>query len=393
MKALRERIQSAIQGGPPLPRGPFERILWAVSRVYGRLLAERARWYAAGRLPSWRLPCTVVSVGNITVGGTGKTPMTLRLARDLADAGIRTAIVSRGYGGAAEAAGGIVSNGRTLLMDASESGDEPCMMAEILLAEQRAVPVVVGRDRYAAGMQAVDQFAPEVILLDDGFQHLRVARDLNLLLLDGRTPFGNGHVLPRGSLREPLSALARADAVILTRCPPGWRPDAADRDRLPRDARVFRADHRPLIRRVIPAGEPANDSPPSTGSADGAAVFAFSGIARNDAFFQTVDAMGFHVAGRAEFPDHHPYTPPDLAALSTAAAASGAAAIATTEKDYARIDRCYRWPLHLFIIGIEMDFGPDEPAFRRFIRQHTGAPRRLASHGIRRCHPPEETTP
>uniref|UniRef100_UPI0035937661 tetraacyldisaccharide 4'-kinase n=1 Tax=Desulfococcus sp. TaxID=2025834 RepID=UPI0035937661 len=221
MKRLRSRIHAVIRDPRPKAGGALGWALSAVARGYGKLMAERARWYETGRLPSRRLPCGVVSVGNITVGGTGKTPMALRLAREFACAGRRTVIVSRGYRGRAEAEGGIVSDGGSLFMTADAAGDEPFMMAESLIAAGLDVPVVVGRNRHAAGMTAVFRFAPEVVILDDAFQHLRLRRDLNLLLLDGTAPFGNGRVLPRGPLREPLSALARADAVILTRCPPG----------------------------------------------------------------------------------------------------------------------------------------------------------------------------
>jgi tetraacyldisaccharide 4'-kinase len=242
-------------------------------------------------------------------------------------------------------------------------------------------------------MRAVSRFSPEVIILDDGFQHLRLARDLDLLLLDGRNPFGNGHVLPRGPLREPLSALRRADAVILTRCPPGAAVSREIRDGLLRGIPVFRTVHRPLIRKVIPKGHrpPAGPSPET--AADGSAVFAFSGIARNRAFIESAKSLGFRVAGQAGFPDHHPYAPSELSALSAAAAASGAAAIATTEKDYARIDPRFPWPLDLFIIGIEMDFGEDEPAFRRFIQRRAGAPARPESQGTNRRRHPKDRSP
>ena len=354
-------------------------LAWGLSvmaRFYESVLTERARWYRSGRLPSKRLACRVVSVGNITVGGTGKTPMTLRLAREFVDAGFRTAIVSRGYRGAAEAAGGVVSDGRTLLMDAASAGDEPFMMAETLIASQKDVPVVVGRNRYAAGLRTLFRFAPEIILLDDAFQHLRLQRDLDLLLLDGRAPFGNGRVLPRGPLREPLSAISRADAVILTRCPPGCAMADRDREKLPRGIPVFRAVHRSFVRKIIRKATPASNVPgrvcPET-AASGTNVFAFSGIARNREFILTTQSLGFRVTGQAGFPDHHPYTPSDLAGLSAAALASGAGAIATTEKDYARLDRRFPWPLDLFVIGIEMDFGADEAAFRRFIHRRMGA--------------------
>lgn len=368
MKRLRSRIQALIQEPRPGSAGPLGRVLQAIARAYGAVLTQRARWYETGRLPSKRLPCGVVSVGNLTVGGTGKTPMTLWLAREFAGAGRRTAIVSRGYRGRAEAGGGVVSDGTSLLLGAEAAGDEPFMMAEHLLAAGLDVPVVVGRDRVAAGMLAVSRFAPGVILLDDAFQHLRLRRDLNLLLLDGTAPFGNGRVLPRGPLREPLSALRRADAVILTRCPPETAVPRSALAKLPPGMPRFRSRHRPLVRRRIEA--PASGANPH---GHGKALFAFSGIADNADFIRSVEALGFSVSGQAAFPDHHPYRPSDLSALAAAAAASGAGAIATTEKDYARLDRRFPWPLDLLVIGVEMDFGADEPVFRRFLKSRMDA--------------------
>jgi len=366
-----------MKGNGPMASGLPACVLSAVAGLYGTVLARRARWYAADRRRSKRLPCGVVSVGNITVGGTGKTPMTLWLAGEFADAGIRTVIVSRGYRGEAEAVGGVVSDGKTLFMDAATAGDEPFMMAESLMAAQRCVPVVVGRNRYAAGLLAVRRFGAEVLLLDDAFQHLRLARDLDLLLLDARAPFGNGRILPQGPLREPLSALKRADAVILTRCDPGATPATRNLERRFIGRPIFRAVHQPLIRRIVRHSPPASDKPRSAhpeATDRRRTVFAFSGLARNETFIPTVESLGFRVADRAGFPDHHPYGPLDLAKLSAAAASSGVEGIVTTEKDYARMDRGFPWPLDLFVIGIEMDFGADGPALRRFVRSRMGAP-------------------
>lgn len=377
MSTLRRAILAAIENDGPMASGLPALGLSAVARLYETAMVRRALWYAADRRRSRRLPCRVVSIGNITVGGTGKTPMTLRLAGEFADAGIPTVIVSRGYRGKAEAEGGVVSDGETLFMDAATAGDEPFMMAETLMAAQRRVPVVVGRDRYAAGMTAVRRFGAKILLLDDAFQHLRLARDLDLLLLDARAPFGNGRVLPRGPLREPLSALKRADAVILTRCDPGVSPAAREIERGVLGCPLFRTVHRPFVRKIVRYSAPVPDEPgPVRPEAIDRrpAVFAFSGIARNETFISTAQSLGFQVTGQAGFPDHYAYTPSDLTDLSAAAVSSGAGGIVTTEKDYARMDRGFTWPLDLFVIGIEMDFGAENPAFRRFVRSRLGIP-------------------
>ena len=183
------------------------------SKIYGGGVKLRQKLYQKGLVKSKRLPCMVISVGNLSVGGTGKTPMTIYLANLIQDFGNKAVVISRGYKGRAEKAGGIVSDGKVLLMGPETAGDEPYMMAVKL----KNVPVIVGKNRFEAGMLAVRTFKPEVLVLDDAFQHLKLERDLDLVLLDCQRPFGNGHMLPRGIMREPVSALSRADALILTR--------------------------------------------------------------------------------------------------------------------------------------------------------------------------------
>ena len=207
----------------------------------------RARLYEKGVLPSKTLPCRVVSIGNLISGGTGKTPMTILVARMIRDMGYRVVVLSRGYRGRMEKTGGVVSDGRTIFKGPDDAGDEPYLMARILTG----IPVVVGQRRYEAGMMAVKRFKPDVIVLDDAFQHLRLKRDLNLVLLDSRSPFGNGHMLPRGLLREPLSALRRAHAVVYTRSEQALT--APIRDRLRRHQPIFYTTHHLIIRKTDPA--------------------------------------------------------------------------------------------------------------------------------------------
>ncbi len=210
---FRRRIEMAARGEDPTPFFSIETVLMVLSVVYGGLMCLRARLYEKGVLPSKTLPCRVVSIGNLISGGTGKTPMTILVARMIRDMGCRVVVLSRGYRGRMEKTGGVVSDGRTIFKGPDDAGDEPYLMARVLTG----IPVVVGQRRYEAGMMAVKRFKPDVIVLDDAFQHLRLKRDLNLVLLDSRSPFGNGHMLPRGLLREPLSALRRSHAVVYTR--------------------------------------------------------------------------------------------------------------------------------------------------------------------------------
>ena len=213
MSALRRRIEALMGGERPRPFDPLAAGLNLAAGVYGGVGRLRAALYRRGVLRARRLPCPVIAIGNLTVGGTGKTPMAIHVAGLLQQLGYRVAVISRGYRGLAEKTGGVVSDGANLRMTAAQAGDEPYLMALLL----PGVPVVVGRSRLRAGLCALAAFGVDVLVLDDAYQHLQLARDLNLLLLDQAAPFGNGQVLPRGVLREPISALTRADAVVFTR--------------------------------------------------------------------------------------------------------------------------------------------------------------------------------
>ena len=220
IERLKNRISSAAGSNVPSSLLSLETALLVLSLAYGVVIRIRARLYAAGVLPSKALLCRVISVGNIIAGGTGKTPMTIFVAQLLRDKGQRVVVLSRGYRGSMEASGGIVSDGERIFKGPDEAGDEPYLMARVL----KGIPVVVGKRRYEAGMMAIARFQPDVIVLDDAFQHLRLKRDLDLVLLDCRSPWGNGYLLPRGLLREPLSALRRAHAIIFTRSRQSGRP-------------------------------------------------------------------------------------------------------------------------------------------------------------------------
>ena len=297
-----------------------------------------ALWFCApvciekGVLPSKTLPCRVVSIGNLISGGTGKTPMTILVARMIRDMGYRVVVLSRGYRGRMEKTGGVVSDGRTIFKGPEDAGDEPYLMARILTG----IPVLVGQRRYETGMMAVKRFKPDVIVLDDAFQHLRLKRDLNLVLLDSRSPFGNGHLLPRGLLREPLSALRRAHAVVYTRSEQALT--APIRHRLPRHQPVFYTSHHPIIRKTDQEdGRFAYDAS-NISLLKGKKAVAFAGLADNAQFFDSLEQAGCVLVRRFSFPDHHRYGGNDWVRIAAAAGSKGADMVVTTAKDFVKIE-------------------------------------------------------
>jgi tetraacyldisaccharide 4'-kinase len=283
-----------------------------LAALYGLAVARRNRRFDRGDGVE-RAPVPVVSVGNLAVGGTGKTPTTAWLASHLRARGRRPAIVTRGYGGRAGSGPLEVSRGAGPIVDALHGGDEP-----VLLATLTSAIVIAGSDRVAGARRAA-KLGADVILLDDGFQHRRLARDLDLVLLDAAHPFGNGFLLPAGPLREPPASLRRAGVVVLTR----WNGETAPAGI---DAPVVRARHRAAGFRDAAGREVA---PP-------ARAFAFAGIASPEGFFASLSACGVELAGTRSFRDHHPYRDVELASIADGAHRAGAA-IVTTMKDLVRL--------------------------------------------------------
>lgn len=324
-RAARARRPGAVRPADRLLRAALAPASWA----YGAAVRLRNLAYDAGLLRARRLSCRVVCVGNLTVGGTGKTPLVLALADALVRQGAKPCILLRGYGGSAPD-GAVVSDGREVLLDWRRAGDEAVLLARRL----PGVPVVVGGDRVRAGAQALARFSPDVLLLDDGFQHRRLHRDVDLVLLDAADPWGGGRLLPAGRLREPAAGLRRAHAALVTRA-----DEAGDREALRRAvagwgiARMAWARHRPAA--LVESGR-GPERPPD--ALRGRAVFALSGIGRPASFHRTLGALGARVVGAETFPDHHPYGEADRTAVSAAAAASGAEWIVTTEKDLVRLE-------------------------------------------------------
>ncbi|MBI5904466.1 MAG: tetraacyldisaccharide 4'-kinase [Deltaproteobacteria bacterium] len=307
--------------------------------IFGAAARVRRRLYSSGFLRGERLPRPVVSVGNLSLGGAGKTPHVIHLARWLTERGRRVAILSRGYGRATR---GVrwVSDGEGRIGGSAECGDEPVLMARRL----PGIPVAVGESRAAAGREILARRPVDVFLLDDGFQHLPLQRDFDLLLVD--CPRGiRGHgTAPFGPLREPPSHARFADGLVVTKC-----PDAAAGEAVARSVPV-RAGCPSATSRFTPgeivgaAGREIPDFPP------GAELFGFSGLARNGQFRETLAAAGFRVRGFIGFPDHHAYGHRDLARI---ARESAGLPVLTTEKDAVRLPADVPFPVGALRVEVE----------------------------------------
>ena len=294
--------------------------------------------------------------------------MVAHLARVLSNAGCRPAIVSRGYRGALEKRGGIVSDGRQILENAAAAGDEPFMLAMQL----PGVPVAVGRDRYAVGCRIAAALSPDVILLDDGFQHLQLVRDVDILLADARYPIGNGHVLPRGPLREPAGAARRAHAIVFTRSEHGVATGFLTNGTAFGGKPAFCAVHQPVLFHVSGGLHDANafgklvPAPPDV--LRDRRVVAFAGIADNGRLLQSLKTLGVAVAAFSGFPDHHTYTAGQISELIGRVDAVGADALVTTEKDFYRLlpaapEACRQ----LTVVGVRLALPTDATRFDRWL--------------------------
>jgi tetraacyldisaccharide 4'-kinase len=277
-----------------------------------------------------RLPVPVVSVGNLTIGGSGKTPLVIELARIFTDLGCRVGVLSRGYGGEEPDEPVIVSDGeRVRCADPVRAGDEPVLIA---LRVPKAA-VVVCRSRSRAGRHAIDALGCDLLLLDDGFQHLALQRDLDIVVFRSAKPFGNGKLLPRGPLREPFSALSRAHLLVEiardgSAAGSGDAPAPEIAPEIPR----IRAAIRPEVLKTLWAPGELPDPAQSR-------IYCFSGIGSPEGFERSVEGLGGEISGRARFPDHEAYSPEKVTAVWNRAREAGADLIVTTEKDGVKVRR------------------------------------------------------
>jgi tetraacyldisaccharide 4'-kinase len=320
--------------------------LSALSVGYRAALALREAAYRLRILRTGRLPVAVVSVGNVTLGGSGKTPLAELAARTLRELGAQPAVVSRGYGRATRGVH-VVADRERIWLDARAAGDEPRMMAERL----PGVPVVVGENRLAAARVAVEQCGATVVVLDDGLQHRTLAKDLEIVAVNGRAPWGNGRLFPRGMLREPLSALARADLVVVTNPtgPADVEAIAAAVRRHSERAPVLTASYEVVEANGLDSGRRLTPR-----ELAGRRLLAFAGLGTPQGFADTLAATGIRGAGLIEFPDHHWFAPDDLASLARQSVAVGAEGLITTEKDAARLRGLHLPPVPLWALSVRL---------------------------------------
>jgi tetraacyldisaccharide 4'-kinase len=350
---VRERVTRAWQRGA----GPAaSRVLGFAAGGYRGLLGTRDFLYAHGVLKSRALGVPVVSVGNLTVGGTGKTPAVELAVRTLMELGHRPAVLSRGYG---RRGGGIqiVADAVSIRLDAEEAGDEPFVLARRLAG----VPVVVGPNRYDAGRHARERFRVSAIVLDDGFQHRTLTKDLEIVMARAHAPWGNGQLLPGGPLREPLAALARAHLLVVT-----GATGAADVAAVAADAKVHAPGVPILAARHVPTecweASAMRDLGPD--GLRGLKLFAFAGIGSPDGFRQTLGEAGAVETGFARFADHHRYTREELATLERRARTVASAGLVTTEKDWARLRGLLPGGVPLYVLAVRLALLSGEAEWR-----------------------------
>jgi tetraacyldisaccharide 4'-kinase len=345
----------------------FGTVLKGASWIFSGVVQARLWLYRNRILRDHPLGCLVVVVGNLTVGGTGKTPVVEKFAKALRDRGRKVAILSRGYKSKAtpfwkkawyaithtdEPPPRVVSDGQNVLLDSEQAGDEPYMLARNL----PGVVVLVDKNRVKAGAYAIKKFGCDTLVLDDGFQYLALKGRLNLLLIDKTNPFGNGNLLPRGILREPVKHLRRANYIFLTKSNGRRDPEleAVIAKHKP-DADIIECVHRPQYLQRL-------DATPGTPSVRvplewlrGRRIFAFSGIATPESFEKFLRDLGALLVGRERFLDHHRYAPEDLDQLYETAERERAECLVTTEKDAVRLNDPAGSPLPIYYLRLEIE--------------------------------------
>ena len=355
---------------------PFgARLLLAALKTMSLLFAEavevRGFLYRTGILRRFPLGVQVISIGNVTAGGTGKTPVTEIFARTLAAEGRKVAILSRGYR-RKEAPWWVrlfaqvvtpplvVSDGRRVLLDSATGGDEPYMLASNL----PGVAVVVDRDRVKAGRYAVKRLGCDTIILDDGFQYKKLKHSIEVVLVDATNPFGNGNMLPRGILREPARHLKRADVIFLTKCRGDVSAVREEVRRYNKTAEIIECKHAPKSLKDVWSRE---EFPLSW--LDGKTVCTLSGIASPKGFENSLRRLGSKVVWCERYADHHRYDSSEILYALNRTADMGADALVTTEKDAVRFPRFETTPVRCLYLRIAIEILSGAESFAQIINR------------------------
>ncbi len=310
-------------------------LLSPLAFVYGIAQGLHKSAFESGFFPSYKESVPVISIGNITCGGTGKTPLLIELAVRFVDNGHRVGIISRGYKRKSMNALTVVSDGRGNFSSCSEAGDEPLMIAQ---AVRKAV-VISSPDRVAAAKYAVAEYKCDLLLLDDGFQHYKLKRDLDIVLIDYADDILNDSLLPAGRLREPIANLSRSTEIVITKVPKRY-----DRARMKRLEKIILSlspratiDACRFVAKSIRRQENEQILSLPLKTLSGEKVFAFCGLARPESFLSLLEELGADILGRKLFPDHHWYTDRDVELLKTALAKCKAKYLITTQKDFVKL--------------------------------------------------------
>ena len=357
----------------------FTLLLYMISIGFSGVVQLRQLLFKNRIIQNHHLGCLVVCVGNLTVGGTGKTPIVEKFARTLASRGRKVAILSRGYCSKKEPVfrkwyrllthgeeepPRIVSDGKQVYLGSWEAGDEPYMLARNL----PGVIVLVDKNRVKAGLYAIKKFGVDTLLLDDGFQYLKLKGHTNLLLIDKTEPFGKGHLLPRGLLREPIKHLKRSTYIFLTKSD-GTRDLELEEEirRYKPDAELIECMHAPQhLQRVGPGNERDRLE---LSSLQGREVAAFSGIAVPESFENLLGKQGAIIKHCERFIDHHRFSQEEIDQFFERAQAAGLDFAVTTEKDAVRLAKDFQPPIPLYYLRLEIEFCGGADAYERALER------------------------
>jgi len=332
-------------------------VLPPLSALYGAITRSRTALYERGTFRTFKLERPVISIGNITTGGTGKTPLVEWVARVLAGSGKKVCILTRGYGRENPRNRVLVSDGTTVFADPSQAGDEPFQLATDLIG---VAAVISDADRFAAGQGAIQHLSTDCFVLDDGFQHLQLARDLNIVAVDATDPWGGRQMLPYGRLREPLTGLKRADCIVLTRC-----EQVDDLERTRKEI-AKRTGDRPVFyariksRRIAPIQQSITKAQPPE------PIAGFCAVGNPQSFFTHLNREGHQLVLQKSFRDHHVYTQDDVAKLSKAAMHAGAQSLMTTAKDAVKL-RGLQFEIPCYSLEIDLEIENDSELKRMIL--------------------------
>ena len=323
-------------------------ILLPITLLYQAIIFIRKIFYKYHIFRTNTLPCKVISVGNITVGGSGKTPTVEYLSRYLQSKGKKIGIISRGYRRKSKSTL-IVTDGKTKQQSWQDFGDEPYLLAQNL----KNIPIIVGESRYEAGMKMIENFDPDIIIMDDGFQHVSLYRDLDIVLINSKDTKTTHRLIPAGKLREPLSNLSRADLIILSKSNVHKSSDYL--------INIIENINRPILNNKIelqdvlisPKGDKNNLS-----NLNKEKIYIFSALGDHTGFEKTMNNTGAIIVGHSKYPDHHNYSSEDLKNIEQVAKNNNANFLITTEKDLVKINN-YKGEMSLYAVRIKLVFEPE----------------------------------